>query len=104
MEGSKYWESVNDNQEFVTSNPDLLAAPKQSSNMEDKGLLESGLSKLTIQQRWLIVNYFGVFGHTHKTYQELATELNISRQAVAKQVRFAIRKLRKSIRKMGIEG
>ena len=104
MQGSKYWDRVGDNKEYVTSNPALLAGPEESTKMENNSLLEVALSKLTEQQKWLIINYFGIFGHGHMTYNELGTHLRISRQATTKRVHVAIHRLRKFIRKMERQG
>lgn len=100
MEGSKYWNSVGDNREYSTSNPDMLASPEPALSVSDRGLLETALNQLNKEQKWLIVNHFGIFGHQPVSYQKLGKKLWISRQAVAKRIHFSIRKLRKIIRRL----
>lgn len=102
MEKSQYWNQVGDNREFPTANPDQLAEGKVGVGMDDKGMLESALNKLTKQEKWLVINYFGIFGNPHSTYQELGTRMKVSRQAAALRVSKTVRKLRKYIRRMEI--
>ncbi len=112
MEGSKYWSWVERHNpsdgknisEPLKANPDSLPEKEKGLSMEDRETLEVALNNLSNDQKFLLIQHFGLAGKYAVSLRELAGQLRMSKSTLARHMEDAKLALKKEMLRLNAGG